>query len=126
MHEERLLLVMKFGGTSLADASRFKDVLNIVGAARRGGFSHPQPTREQPDRAAGVIVLSAMSGVTNGLIACAQEAQTGNSVGALRQLDDLKSRHLQVIDELFPTLRARTDCICPYKKQQRFRMPGIN
>ena len=42
-----------------------------------------------------------MSGVTNGLIACAQEAQTGNSTGALEKLATLKVRHFQVVDELF-------------------------
>ena len=81
------MLVMKFGGTSLADASRFKDVLNIVRA--NGGTE------------ADVVVLSAMSGVTNGLIACAHEAQMGDCVGALEKLAVLKARHLQVVDELF-------------------------
>jgi aspartate kinase len=85
--KEYIVLVMKFGGTSLADASRFKDVLNIVRANCASG--------------AGVVVLSAMSGVTNGLIACAQEAQAGNSASALEKLAILKARHLQVVDELF-------------------------
>src|SRR5262249_32667290 len=76
-----------FGGTSLADASRFRDVLDIV--------------KTNCSSKSGVIVLSAMSGVTNGLIACAQEAQKGDANAALQQLDALKNGHFQVIDELF-------------------------
>ncbi len=98
------MLVMKFGGTSLADASRFKDVLDIVGAACRSGAKlRPSHT---PAQSTGVIVLSAMSGVTNGLIACAQEAQTGSPVSALDKLNALKAKHMEVINELFSDATA--------------------
>lgn len=83
------MLVMKFGGTSVADALRFEEVLDIVHAASNSDSQIGK-----------VVVLSAMSGVTNGLIACAQEAQSGNSASALEKLSVLKERHLQVACEL--------------------------
>jgi len=91
------VLVMKFGGTSVADASRFKDVLNIV--------------RTSSDSKPGVVVLSAMSGVTNALIACAQEAQSGNSAGSLQQLEAIKNRHFQLVNELLGSLTFPRDLI---------------
>ncbi len=78
------MLVMKFGGTSVADASRLKDVLKIIS-----------------NQQIGVVVLSAMSGVTNDLIACAHAAQGGDASPALVKLAKLKDRHLKVVEELF-------------------------
>ena len=56
--------VLKFGGTSVGNAEAFAQVVKIVGRARA----------EDPQT---VVVTSAMSGVTNALIAAATAAARG-------------------------------------------------
>src|SRR5262245_23049945 len=64
------MLVMKFGGTSVGDAARIRDVIEIV----RGRLAR------QP-----VVVVSAQSGVTNELISLAESAAKGETAApALR------------------------------------------
>src|SRR5437763_11887421 len=55
-------LVMKFGGTSVEDAGAFERVSRIV-SSRRGSLP--------------VVVVSAMSKVTDALLFCAQKAAEG-------------------------------------------------
>lgn len=85
------MLVMKFGGTSVADASRFKDVFNIV--KHRSSLVGKVP----------LIVLSAMSGITNDLIECAKSAQAGDYSLAAARLTEIKERHYEVVEELIPS-----------------------
>jgi aspartate kinase len=64
------MLVMKFGGTSVGDAARVRDVVEIV----RGRLAR------RP-----VVVVSAQGGVTNELIALAESAaKSETSATALR------------------------------------------
>lgn len=86
--EGSIVLVMKFGGTSVADAARFKDVFNIV--KHRSSIAGKSP----------LVVLSAMSGITNGLIDCAKSAQDGDSSLAMAKLTAIKDRHSEVVEEL--------------------------
>ena len=73
------LQVMKFGGTSVGDASCIARAAQIVAAAARAGKC--------------VAVVSAMSGVTNRLIEAAKTAQSGNAKAALAILDELAAKH---------------------------------
>jgi len=74
--------VHKFGGTSLADADRYRAAAEIV----RSQQSH--------ERAA--VVVSAMSGVTNALIQAVElAARQDNSY--LPKLDSLNDRHLEIL-----------------------------
>lgn len=73
---------MKFGGTSVGSAERMRQVVELVAAS-------PQEKK--------VVVLSAMSGVTNSLIAGAQQALARNLEGALALLDSIASRHKEAI-----------------------------
>ena len=84
------MLVMKFGGTSVADASRFKDVFSIVKNAA-------ESSKEAP-----VVVLSAVSGVTNGLIECATIAKMGDATLALEKLSAIKDKHCKIVCDLIP------------------------
>jgi aspartate kinase len=85
---------MKFGGTSVEDARAFARVARIVGARRE----------ERP-----VVVVSAMSRVTDALLASVETAATGNADDALRSLEEHFERHTLVArtlpagarDELF-------------------------
>jgi aspartate kinase len=69
---------MKFGGTSVEDASAFARVAEIVGSRIA---SRP------------LIVVSAMSGMTDALLACAGRARTGDVDTALRELEPSLARH---------------------------------
>ena len=82
------MLVIKFGGTSVGSASRFKEVLQIVKDKWQAG--------QTP-----VVILSAMSSVTNTLVDCAQHAVNQNLSYALNQLVNVKERHLTLVEELF-------------------------
>src|SRR6516225_6018099 len=82
------MLVMKFGGTSVGSASRLQHVLEIVKRSWKAG--------ERP-----VVVLSAVAGVTNGLIECAQLSVKRNLPQALDKLAELKKKHLAIASELF-------------------------
>ncbi len=88
------MLVMKFGGSSVGDAKCFAQVVQIVQEAYA------------KDREI-VVVVSAMSGVTNKLIACAQAAARGEHETYQRIKAELLSRHLETVAalELDPKIR---------------------
>src|SRR2546423_8865159 len=77
-------VVHKFGGTSVADAARYRATGEIVLAS-------------PGERVA--VVVSAMSGVTNELIRSVELAGQ-HDISYLTILRNLKSRHLDTIDEL--------------------------
>ena len=85
------MIVCKFGGTSVSDAAAIERGAAIV-EARRG---------RRP-----VVVVSAMSGVTNMLLALAEQASRGQLIGALRAVEQLRERHLEAADELLPKADA--------------------
>ena len=74
--------VHKFGGTSLADAERYRAACEIVRSQRSDG------------RVA--VVVSAMSGVTNALIESVKLAADQDD-SYLRQLQTLENRHLETV-----------------------------
>lgn len=76
---------MKFGGTSVEDAPALARVAEIVGARK---FQHP------------VVVVSAMSRVTDALLAAVREAEAGEPDAALRSLSTHFARHLDAAQSL--------------------------
>ncbi len=79
------MIVMKFGGTSVEDATAMNRVMDIVGGQRE----------RRP-----VVCVSAASGVTNGLIRLAQLAVSGRKDEALDLVEGLKIRHLAMVPDL--------------------------
>jgi aspartokinase/homoserine dehydrogenase 1 len=77
--------ILKFGGTSVGSVESIQTLLNILKDEASG--------KEKP-----VVVLSAMSGVTNLLIAMAEDAATGNDFTP--QLAQLERRHFEVVKSL--------------------------
>jgi aspartokinase/homoserine dehydrogenase 1 len=77
--------VLKFGGTSVGSVQSISTVLSILKQETQNG--------ENP-----VVVLSAMSGVTNLLISMAEQAALGNSFTT--QLAELEKRHFDVVKAL--------------------------
>ncbi len=77
--------IMKFGGTSVEDATAFRNVAAIVKA---GVASRP------------VVVVSAIGGFTNALLASVQKAIGGDARAATRSLDHDLRRHISIAREL--------------------------
>ena len=77
--------IMKFGGTSVEDASAFRNVAAIVKSA----------VALRP-----VVVVSAIGGFTNALLASVQKAIGGDARAATRSLDHDLRRHVAIAREL--------------------------
>ena len=80
-------IVHKFGGTSVANAERYRGVAAILTQA-------PPPERQ-------AVVVSAMSKVTDALIELFELARRRDE-SYLAKLEAVKARHLQTVDELLP------------------------
>ena len=81
-------VVMKFGGSSVADAERMREVANIV-------LSFPE---EMP-----VLVLSAMGKSTNNLLMCGEESlkcENAEDVSLMKPLLFVKALHAETMDVL--------------------------
>jgi aspartate kinase len=78
-------LLMKFGGTSVEDAPALSRAAEIVGARRS----------LRP-----VVVVSAMSRVTDALLAAVRAAGRGDADGAMRSLEPHFTRHLDAAQSL--------------------------
>jgi len=84
------MVVQKFGGTSVADPAAIRRLIEIVRAAR---------TR---DRRGPVVVVSALAGVTDDLLAIAAAAGAGGRDEALTRVGRLRARHLAAVGDLVP------------------------
>ncbi len=80
-------VVMKFGGTSVADAAAMSRVVDIVRTQWDA-----QPNNSKPP----VVVVSALSKVTDGLIRAAEFARGGHAESAARLLAELLDRHVAI------------------------------
>ncbi|SER10336.1 bifunctional aspartate kinase/homoserine dehydrogenase I [Pedobacter rhizosphaerae] len=78
--------VLKFGGTSVGSAENIKTLLRLVGE---------ENLQQKP-----VVVLSAMSGVTNLLTDAAERAERGEDYD--KHLKDIEDKHFAVIRTLLP------------------------
>ena len=85
------MIVMKFGGTSVADRAAIERLIGIVRAARQVAV---QP--ESPDWRGPIVVVSALGGATDRLLGLAAEAAAGDGEGARENVHALRDRHLQV------------------------------
>jgi bifunctional aspartokinase / homoserine dehydrogenase 1 len=82
------LLVMKFGGTSVGSAARMQVAVRL--------------SAEQRKKRPVVIVVSAMSGVTDLLIETTKHAEAGDRAGLEANVRKLEERHNQACRELLP------------------------
>jgi aspartate kinase len=80
-------VVMKFGGTSVGSAEAINQAADII-AAQVPKWKHL------------VVVVSAMNGVTDGLIACTRSSVAGDEKKTQAILADLHSRHQRTIEKL--------------------------
>lgn len=90
------MIVAKFGGTSVGDAAAIERAASIV-----AGRMPRQP----------LVVVSALGGATNALIALAEQAASGQLILALRGVEALRERHLEVAGELLGKTDEATEVI---------------
>ncbi len=85
--------VHKFGGASLADSAAVRRAVEIIQSHRR------EPT---------LVVVSAMAGVTDALLAVAQQAGSGDEGPLSALIAQLHTRHAEAARALLPAGRSRT------------------
>jgi aspartate kinase len=88
-------LVMKFGGTSVGSVDAYRQVISIVRDAQKD-WQHV------------VVVISAMSGITDLLLESALHASQGNELHCNRTADTLQQRHVQVLQALVEDVNLYT------------------
>jgi aspartate kinase len=93
------MIVMKFGGTSVEDATAIRRLVSIVRLQL-----HCQP----------VVVVSAMGKTTNGLLECARLAASGETEAARTKLNAIAEHHFKTAGQLalpeeVESLRAALD-----------------
>lgn len=86
-----MLLVLKFGGTSVGSAQRIKDLVKLT-------------VSETPK----IIVLSAMSGTTNNLVEICDALYSKNSQKAAELIKNLKQKYFKEIGELYSAPLVKT------------------
>ncbi|MGD0568384.1 MAG: aspartate kinase [Candidatus Sulfotelmatobacter sp.] len=88
------LVIMKFGGTSVGDASCVERVVAIIRSAAEGSDV--------------VVVVSAMSGVTNQLVAAAGRAEAGDRQQVSAIFEGLRRQHHRAADRLIHSEAERS------------------
>jgi aspartate kinase len=88
------VIVVKFGGTSVGDADAIERSAEIV-KGRLG---------RQP-----AVVVSALGGATNSLLAIGEQSAKGHLIGALRGVETLRDRHFQQCAKLLGTSGEASD-----------------
>jgi aspartate kinase len=86
-------VVMKFGGTSVADADAIRRLIDIVNREARRTNAPP------------VVVVSAMSKVTDQVLRLASDAASGERHNIGASVDELRQRHLTAAEALVPAGR---------------------
>lgn len=76
--------VLKFGGTSVGSAERMRGVADIV-------------VNDEPK----IVVLSAMSGTTNSLVAIGEKLYADDKDGAKKAIVELEYKYLETVKELY-------------------------
>lgn len=79
------MIVVKFGGTSVGDADAIQRTAEIVRAK----------LPRDP-----IVVVSALGGATNALLAVGEQSAKGHLIGALRGVETLRDRHLRECEAL--------------------------
>jgi aspartate kinase len=95
------MIVMKFGGTSVQDATAIERVAELVHSRKQ----------DNP-----VVVVSAFAKVTDQLVLMGQQAASGDAESALQLLDLLQQRHFETASHLLdakslPPVRAKLEAL---------------
>jgi len=88
------VIVVKFGGTSVGDAAAIERAADIV--------------RSRLPRDP-IVVVSALGGATNALLAVGEQSGKGHLIGALRGVETLRDRHLRECEALLGSSDEATE-----------------
>lgn len=102
--------ILKFGGTSLEDWPAFERAAQIVRANAGGGL---------------VVIVSAMSGVTDALIRSFRRGATGETAAAVQTLEEHFKRHLTVAQNLGESSFAATEALIENTRREIIGLLGI-
>ena len=102
---KRTLRIMKFGGTSVGDASCIARVVEIIRSAVRDDDV--------------VVVVSALGGVTNKLIEAATQSEAGDRKAVATIFEELRKQHDAVANALIASAEERSRI--SYKMQEVFQ-----
>jgi len=97
------MIVMKFGGTSVGSIDAFQQVAQIV--------AEKLVDQAQRARPGVVVVTSAMSGVTNLLIAAASQAEAGDENNHYAAAATLHGKHLAILEHFVANADERAALI---------------
>ncbi|MHA6247975.1 aspartate kinase [Pontibacter sp. CAU 1760] len=81
------MLVLKFGGTSVSNATAINQIAAVI------------KEKQYPKQM--IVVVSAMSGVTDMLVSCYQKA-AGHDASYHEVIQQLETKHMEAIEELVP------------------------
>lgn len=114
------MIVMKFGGTSVADQAAIDRLMAIVRAARQAAT---QP--ESQDWRGPVVVVSALGGATDKFLSAATDAGRGDADTAIATLEALRARHLEVAGLIGPSdERPAVDAFIHQQFDELVRLAG--
>jgi len=105
------MVVQKFGGTSVADPDAVRRLIEIARAARTRYGRGP------------VLVVSALSKVTDGLLNIAAEAGAGKTDSALTHVERLRDRHLAMATAL--ARRGDVATLSPHINEQFDQLAAV-
>jgi aspartate kinase len=88
------MIVMKFGGTSVGSKERFEQVFALI-------------SKTKDNDGPPLVVVSAMSGVTNALIEAANLAVRRDLDGALAQIEMIRQKHIDAVKGLLSAEKAQ-------------------
>ena len=97
------MLVMKFGGTSVADADRIKHAADLVRRETRS-----------------VVVTSALGGVTDELVALGQIACAREAVRTTALVEALRKRHETAVNAILATHSERPNLVLSHADRDHF------
>jgi aspartate kinase len=100
------MVVMKFGGTSVKDPDAIRRLARIV-------------AREQGISGVPVVVVSAMSGITDQLLDAVAAAERGDAEGAARRVTAMRDRHRAAAEALLAAGEGRELVIDALERQWR-------
>jgi len=108
------MIVMKFGGTSVGSAQRIADLVEIVST-----YKEQNP----------IVVVSAMSGITNLLVEASEKACLGEYNAFYKCMDEVTQKHLQCLENLFDKnrdmLKPLNEYVLSHIKEVRNLLEGV-
>jgi aspartate kinase len=113
------MIVMKFGGTSVADQAAIERLIAIVRAARQTAV---QP--ESRDWRGPIVVVSALGGATDKFLKVASDAAAGDVAATRAGLEALRRRHLDVSSVVTSAERAEVDAVINREFDELERIAG--